>query len=80
MALQGEHFPEMGIEIRSLDMPRARLNAQARWRLRTIVQDFQPDIVQGWMYHSNVLAHLARAFASKVPAIVCRWQLPSAAQ
>ena len=66
MALQGEHFPEMGIEIRSLDMPRARLNAQAVRRLRTIVQDFQPDIVQGWMYHSNVLAHLARAFASKV--------------
>lgn len=65
MALQGEHFPEMGIEIHSLDMPRARLNAHAIRRLREIVQEFRPDIVQGWMYHSNVLAHLARAFASR---------------
>ncbi|WP_077299880.1 glycosyltransferase [Aquaspirillum sp. LM1] len=64
MALQGEHFPEMGIEIRSLDMPRARLNWQAVSRLRAIVKEFQPDIVQGWMYHSNVLAHLARYFAA----------------
>lgn len=65
MAPQGEHFPDLGIETRSLNMPRARLNAQALRRLRDIVREFQPDIVQGWMYHSNVLAHLARTFASQ---------------
>lgn len=62
MAIQGEHFPTMGLDVRSLDMPRARLNRYAIAKLRAIVQEFQPDVIQGWMYHSNVLAHLARCF------------------
>ena len=63
MAMQGEHFAALGVPYVSLDMPRATLNAQAVARLRQIVRAFRPDLVQGWMYHSNVVAHLARWFA-----------------
>lgn len=62
MAIQGDHFPTMGLDVRLLDMPRARLNRHALAKLRDIVRAFQPDLIQGWMYHSNVLAHLARRF------------------
>lgn len=63
MAVQGKHFPLSGVEIRTLDMPRARLTWSAIRKARNIVREFQPDLIQGWMYHSNVLAHLLRAFA-----------------
>ena len=63
MAVQGKHFPLAGVEIRTLDMPRARLTLPAILKARRIVREFQPDLIQGWMYHSNVLAHLLRVLA-----------------
>lgn len=56
------HVPTLGAEVRSLGMARAQINYQGLLKLKDIVREYQPDLIQGWMYHSNVLAHLARYF------------------
>ena len=62
MGIHGKHFPTMGLPIYSLEMPRAMLTWRGIMKLRAIVREFKPDIIQGWMYHANVVAHLARFF------------------
>jgi len=32
---------------------------QSIFKLRKIIQDIQPDVIQGWMYHANVLTTLS---------------------
>ena len=49
-------FERSGIRVLSPDMNPARPNPLAWWRLTRILQDLQPEILQGWMYHANVAA------------------------
>jgi glycosyltransferase involved in cell wall biosynthesis len=42
----------------------------AIWRLRCLARRLKPDLIQGWMYHGNLAASLAGAFAPKsVPVL-----------
>ena len=64
LAIPEKPVPTLGAQVCSLGMARAQINMQGLLRLRKIVRDYQPELIQGWMYHSNVLAHLARLLAS----------------
>ena len=38
------------------------------WKLINIVREIQPDLIQGWMYHGNLAAQLAKVFCGrKIP-------------
>jgi glycosyltransferase involved in cell wall biosynthesis len=37
------------------------------FKLNQMLQEIQPDIIQGWMYHANLAAQLANFFNRKVP-------------
>ncbi len=40
------------------------------WRLARIIKEFRPDLIQGWMYHGNLIAQLAGAFTpNRVPVL-----------
>ena len=52
MGIHGQHFPTMGLPIYSLEMPRAMLTWRGVMKLRAIVREFKPDLIQGWMYQS----------------------------
>lgn len=51
----------LGIPVYSPRMASAWPNPLAWWRLLRLVRELRPDVLQGWMYHSNLAASLARA-------------------
>ncbi|MFM1803562.1 MAG: hypothetical protein RL136_441 [Planctomycetota bacterium] len=61
---------DMGIEVQSLDLRRGEVSPRALRRLVTILRDARPDLVQSWMYHSNIAASLARPWLPRRTGIV----------
>lgn len=67
-----------GPRIRALGVPVFSLGMQRRGvvprpmtvlRLRGLILDFQPDVIQGWMYHGNLAASMAGWLAPGRPAV-----------
>jgi len=58
----GPLLKELGVEVFTLDMKRALPSISALLKLRVILRKVQPDLIQGWMYHGNLLASLSRLF------------------
>jgi len=66
----GESIQKLGVPVRTLGLRAGLPTPLALWRLRREVRQFEPDLVQGWMYHGNVAALLARVFLTeKVPVL-----------
>lgn len=57
-----KNFKHFGIPCTGLGMTRGRISASGSWRLRDLFASARPDIVQGWMYHANLIAGLAARF------------------
>ena len=66
----GAHIRALGVPVHCLGMAAGRPSLMALWRLRRILRAVRPDLVQGWMYHGNLAASLARAMAPGRPALV----------
>lgn len=63
---EGDFGPALvaaGIGVDSLCLRRRRSPVRSALNLRRIVRTYQPDLVQGWMYHGNLAASLAARFA-----------------
>ncbi|MBT3504637.1 MAG: glycosyltransferase [Piscirickettsiaceae bacterium] len=67
----------MGAQIKALGVTVITLNMRAGWptlagllKLRSIIKKLQPDLIQGWMYHGNLAATLARFFMANKPALI----------
>jgi glycosyltransferase involved in cell wall biosynthesis len=60
-----------GIAVRSLEMGRRgnMPDVSAIWKLAQILRALQPDVVQAWMYHANLLAAIASPVAGTGRAI-----------
>ena len=63
--------------IRELDVPVTKLNMQNGMvpfvglrKLFRLVRSVRPDVIQGWMYHGNLIAFLAAKVAPGDPALV----------
>jgi glycosyltransferase involved in cell wall biosynthesis len=54
----GARLREAGIEVTALDLPSFASMISAVPALRRAVARFNPDLIQGWMYHGNLLATL----------------------
>ena len=65
----------IGPQIKALGVPVTALDISERsWfsafiELVRVVKTFKPDIIQGWMYHGNLAATLACAFAPNKPVL-----------
>ena len=59
----------MGIPVYALGMRRGLPSIRGVYKLRKVVTKFQPDVIQGWMYHGNLAAWLARHLASGLPGL-----------
>jgi|HubBroStandDraft_6_1064221.scaffolds.fasta_scaffold179438_1 glycosyltransferase involved in cell wall biosynthesis len=55
----GRQIAEAGIDLRTLAVQRGLPDLRALFRLRTILRELRPDIVQSWLYHADLLALLA---------------------
>lgn len=59
----GERIEALGVPVHTLGMSRS-IASMARLRvLSRLITEARPDIVQGWMYHANLVASLAAAMA-----------------
>jgi len=55
----------IGVPVRSLGMRRGRLGFFAVHTLSTLLRDYAPDAVQGWMQHGNLAATIAVAMTRR---------------
>lgn len=60
---------EAGAEVWNCDLKAGDLSLSAAFKIRRIVAEFRPDVIQGWMYHGNLAACLARTLGRKVPIV-----------
>lgn len=56
----GERITALGIPVYTLEMKQGIPNARNIWRLIKLIRQIKPDLIQGWMYHGNMAAQLAR--------------------
>jgi glycosyltransferase involved in cell wall biosynthesis len=65
----GERMRVSGVNVSTLGMTRRSLAPGPIFRLRDMLKEAKPDIVQTWMYHANLLGGLAARWAG-IPALV----------
>ena len=59
----GSELEGHGIPVTALGGRGSMLLPQQLSRAQKLVRDWQPDLIHGWMYHANVVAHLLRPAA-----------------
>ena len=67
----------MGLKISLLGVPVIALNMHAKKlpltglvKLIRIIREFSPDLIQGWMYHGNLIGSFSRVVAPGKPVLV----------
>ncbi|RMH34546.1 MAG: glycosyltransferase [Nitrospirae bacterium] len=58
-----------GVNVHSLMMERRFFGVKTCQKLRSLVTEIAPDVVQGWMYHGNCAAWLASRMMPKQPPL-----------
>ena len=64
----GAAIEALGVPVHTIGLREGRPTPGAFFRLVKLTRAAQPDVIQGWMYHSNLAAQLVRLF---VRARVC---------
>lgn len=65
-----ERISELGIPIHFLGMQQGIPSPIALYKLIKLLNEIQPDAIQGWMYHANLAAQIGNFFAKqKVPVL-----------
>lgn len=54
----GQPLQEAGIEVYCLNMPQGRITLGGLIKLRRLLKQLQPDLVQTWMYHADLIGGL----------------------
>ena len=70
----GERLRELGVSLTTLDMPRGTLTWDGLRRLYGLLRHKQPDVVQTWMYHADLVGGIV-AWMAGVDHIV--WNIRS---
>jgi glycosyltransferase involved in cell wall biosynthesis len=60
-----ERLRAAGVAVTDLGMTRGRPSIGALIRLTQVIRTERPDVVQGWMYHANLMATLALALSGR---------------
>lgn len=76
LGTKGEFGPKiesLGVPVNALDLRGYQIAPTAITQLMLLVRRMQPDIIQGWMYHGNLAAVLARLLSPGSPPLI--WQI-----
>ncbi|WP_371363038.1 glycosyltransferase family 4 protein [Sporomusa rhizae] len=65
----GERIKELGVPVRSLNMKQGKLSFLPILKLIRCLYRDKPDLVQTWMYHSDLIGGLAAKLAGRIPVI-----------
>jgi glycosyltransferase involved in cell wall biosynthesis len=55
----GVQIEALGVKVHALNLNQPRNFLRAIFRLWHLVRGFRPDLIQGWMYHGNLVAYIA---------------------
>ncbi len=61
----GNKMKAIGVPVYTLDMKRFIPSPAAMLRLLRMIRTIQPDIIQGWMYHGNLLSLIASKLTNR---------------
>ncbi len=67
----GSRIRDNGIVVHCLNMKRGHPSAKSLLRLLSILHDEQPDLIQTWMYHADLLGAIVSGFYRRIPLIWC---------
>jgi glycosyltransferase involved in cell wall biosynthesis len=59
-----------GATLHSLGLPQGRMSARSGIGLARAIRSFQPDLVQGWMYHGNLAATIGCALGRRAGPVL----------
>ena len=65
----GEKIQALGIEVRALGMRRGAPNPLVVLRLTRWLRKAEPDVIQTWMYHADLIGGLAAKMAGGLPVV-----------
>ncbi len=65
----GERIHELGVPVDALGMRRGWPSPSKLLTLVRLMRQDPPDLVQGWMYHANLLAGIAAQLAGRPPVV-----------
>jgi glycosyltransferase involved in cell wall biosynthesis len=65
----GHRSADVGIQVHALDMPKSRLTLNGLTKLYRLAREINPDIVQTWMYHSDLIGGTIARVAGK-PVVI----------
>ena len=68
----GEVIERRGTPVHTLNMTRGVPSAGALWRLRELLRDERPDLLQTWLYHADCMGLFAKVFQPGLPLV---WNL-----
>lgn len=68
LGAHGPHLREAGVAVQAIGMRRARFRLRDVHRLRDLIREINPQVVQTWMYHADLLGGLAARLAG-YPAV-----------
>jgi glycosyltransferase involved in cell wall biosynthesis len=61
----GDRLSALGVQVHSLDMPKSRLTIAGIAKLYRLIRQIDPDTIQTWMYHSDLLGSIVARVAGK---------------
>lgn len=67
--IMGPQIQDLDVPVITLGMRNGRPSFSGLAKLRRIIREFRPDLIQGWMYHGNLAASIARRFSPSKPAL-----------
>lgn len=65
----GKKIEKLGISVKALDMKRGVPDPRFIFRLVAILKKENPDILQTWMYHSDLIGGIAAKMARNIPVV-----------
>jgi glycosyltransferase involved in cell wall biosynthesis len=65
----GERLAKLGIPVYALDMPKSRLTRHGIVKLYRLIRQIDPDTIQTWMYHSDLIGSVVARSAGKKAVI-----------
>jgi glycosyltransferase involved in cell wall biosynthesis len=65
----GERISILGIPVYSLNVCSGMSSLTEILRMRRLVREIKPDVIQGWMYHGNLAAWFAHRWVNRAPVV-----------
>lgn len=66
----GPEIEALGVPVTALGMRGGRPSLVGLLKLYRVIKTLHPDLIQGWMYHGNLAATLARFMSQEKPVLV----------